>query len=268
MPLPFIISIPHCASRVPDTIKTTMALNDSEIHESIDFGTFEIFGRLPAEGTVTARWSRLVVDANRPSDQMDAKGVVALTDYHGRSIFRPGLEPDPDTIKKRVNQFHRPYHAAVEAALRNPKAIALIDGHSLSGSGPVDAPDAGRKRKDVIISNNGDIYGRSDPSRGPLTCSPETIQVFKSAFEKQGLSVALNNPYQGGFIVRHYGVLLRSSGRFAVQIEMNHDLYMAPDNIIPDQRRIQQVYGQVFNALDLVAVILGSAAKSFGPVKK
>jgi len=256
MALPFVLSIPHCASLVPEEIKSCMTLNENEILESVDFGTREIFGRIPAQGTVMAQWSRLVVDLNRPPDQLDAKGVAALADYHGRTVFRPGLEPDRSTIVERLKQYHHPYHAALEMALQNPKASALIDGHSLNGTGPVDAPDPGQKRKDIVLSNDGDTEGKPRPSKGRLSCSPDVMHVFRTAFEHQGFSVALNFPYRGGYIVKHYGDQLRSSNRFAIQIEMNQDLYMTPGDLFPEQRRIEQVYGQVLKALEEVAANL------------
>ena len=256
MALPFVLSIPHCANRVPEEIKSCMALGEEEVLESVDFGTREIFGRIPAQETLMAQYSRLVADLNRPPDQLDAKGVAALTDYHGRTVFRPGQEPDRRTVEERIKQYHHPYHAALEKALGNPKAVALIDGHSLNGTGPADAPDPGQKRKDIILSNNGNPDGTPRPSKGPLSCSPEVIRVFRSAFENQGLSVSLNFPYQGGYIVRHYGALLRSSNRFAIQIEMNQDLYMAPGSLLPAQRRIEQVYRQILHALEEVAANL------------
>ncbi len=256
MALPFVLSIPHCASLIPDEIKSCMALGDNEILESVDFGTREIFGRIPAQETIMAQCNRLVVDLNRSPERLDAKGVAALTDYHGRTVFRPGQDPDHNTVIERLNQYHHPYHAALEKALQNPKTIALIDGHSLNGIGPANAPDPGQKRKDIILSNNGDADGKPRPSKGRLSCSPDVIHVFRSAFERQGLSVALNHPFQGGYIVNHYGDLLRDSNRFAIQIELNQDLYMAPGDLFPDQRRIELVYQQVLKALEAVEASL------------
>jgi len=256
MALPFIISVPHCAGQVPEDIRSTMALSENEILASVDFGTSEIFGRIPAQETLMAQWNRLVVDPNRAPDRLDPKGVTALTDYHGRPVFRSALEPDRRTIIERVSRYHRPYHATLEKILGNPKAIALIDGHSLNGTGPADAPDRGQKRKDVILSNNGDTDGKQRSSSDPLNCSPEQLRLFKSAFENQGLSVALNFPYKGGYIVRHYSDLLRPSNRFAIQIELNQDLYMAPSDLFPEDRRIQQVYRQVLKALQEAAAAL------------
>ena len=262
MALPFIISVPHCASQIPDTIKSGMALNEIQIRESVDFGTREIFGRIPAQEIIMARWNRLVADPNRAPDRLDAKGVVALTDYHGRPVFRPGREPSGEAILDRVNRYHRPYHAALEQSLHNPKAVALIDGHSLNGTGPADAPDAGQRRKDVILSNNGDTEGRPDPAIGPPSCAPEQIHLFRSAFENQGFSVALNAPYHGGYIVKHYGQRLKPANRFAIQIEINQDLYMAPGGLFPEKPRIERVRRQVINALEEVAARLDAVERS------
>ena len=113
MPLPFIISIPHCASQVPEDIKSTMILSENEILDSVDFGTSEIFGRIPAQEIIMAQWSRLVADPNRAPDRLDPKGVVAWTDYHGRPVFRSDLQPDRGTTIERVRRYHRPYHEAL-----------------------------------------------------------------------------------------------------------------------------------------------------------
>ena len=78
MTLPFVVSIPHCGRDVPPEIRRQMALDDRQIIESVDFGTFEIFGRLPVAAVVHARWSRLVADLNRSADNRSDKGVIAL----------------------------------------------------------------------------------------------------------------------------------------------------------------------------------------------
>jgi len=262
MTLPFVVSIPHCGAQVPDHIGHTLALDQRQVIESVDFGTAEIFGPLPAQAIVQAKWSRLVADPNRAPDQTDPKGVVALTDYHGRHVYKSGLEPDQSGIVQRVAQFHRPYHEALEHALNSNTFIGLIDGHSLNGTGPADAPDPGQRRKDVIISNNGDMYGLTRPGYGSTACSGEQMQVFKRAFQNQGFSVALNSPYQGGYIVNHYGQLLAANHRFAVQIEMNQDLYMPPAGIEPEASRIRTVARRVWSALEEIAAVLAEGGGS------
>ncbi|MBW2615759.1 MAG: N-formylglutamate amidohydrolase, partial [Deltaproteobacteria bacterium] len=108
--LPFIISLPHCSNRVPEEIRPTLALSDKQIEESTDMGTKEIFGSIPAKAVVSARWSRLLVDLNRGPDQRDAKGVIALKDYHGRVIYREGCIPDKQETERRIKEYYRPFH--------------------------------------------------------------------------------------------------------------------------------------------------------------
>ena len=38
------------------------------------------------------------------------------------------------------------------------------------------------------------------------------------AFEEEGFSVSLNDPYAGGYITAHYGALLARAGKIAVQM--------------------------------------------------
>jgi N-formylglutamate amidohydrolase len=226
-----------------------MALDEQQIIESVDFGSEEIFGALPSRHVIKAQWSRLVADLNRAPDQTDPKGVVSLTDYHGRAVYQPGRNPDHDTIMARVAQYHRPYHEQLERVLSETTVIGLIDGHSLNGIGPADAPDPGQRRKDIILSNNGDANGAPRTDRAPTSCTIERIQQFKQAFQDQGFSVALNSPYLGGYITHHYGRRLIKQGGFTIQIELNQDLYMPPKSLAPDPRLVTSVEQQVLLAL-------------------
>ncbi|MBS0013430.1 MAG: N-formylglutamate amidohydrolase [Desulfobacterales bacterium] len=236
-----IISIPHCAARVPGDIREQMALSDQEIRDAEDFGTAEIFGKMPAKTILQAKWSRLVADLNRAPDSRGPKGIVAETDYRGRPIYRPGRYPNAAAVEERIRQYYNPYHGKLAEAVADPSVRCLLDCHSLNGTAPADAPDAGKKRKDIIISNNGDTNGRPRPGHGPISCPAETMNRIRSALEAAGFSVAVNNPYQGGYITVHYGKQLMERGGFAIQIEMNQDLYMPPGALSPDPIKITEI---------------------------
>ncbi|MCP4668646.1 MAG: N-formylglutamate amidohydrolase, partial [Deltaproteobacteria bacterium] len=92
--LPFVLSLPHCSGRVPERIRPAITLSDEAMDDSIDIGTSEIFGSVPASAIVRASWSRLVTDLNRSSLDRGPKGVIAEVDYHGRTVYRKGLVPD------------------------------------------------------------------------------------------------------------------------------------------------------------------------------
>ena len=257
MKLPFIISVPHCSGKIPDGVRTGLALTEEEIAQSTDIGTEELFGALPAREVLTSRWSRLVVDLNRSPRERGPKGVIAQIDYHGRRVYRPGCLPDKRELERRLELYYLPYHNRLRAALSDPQTKALLDCHSLNGTGPREAPDPGVKRKDIILGNNGDRQGNQDPALGPLTCPPQILMLMKDAFQEAGFSVSLNSPYAGGFITVHYGKILGDQGKVAVQIEINQDLYVDRTGMNPVPEKLRQIRSRLMKAFSRVASLLG-----------
>lgn len=259
MKFPFILSIPHCSVRVPEEIRSTLALTDSEILDSVDMGTAEIFGVLPAQFIFPADWNRLVVDLNRASDRHDAKGVVAQVDYHGRFIYRPECIPDETERSRRIKKYYWPYHKRLVEALECEDIKMLFDCHSLYGTGPKEAPDAGIKRKDIILSNNGDKYGNEDKGLGTkTTCSTKFLHMMIEAFQKSGFSVSVNDPYRGGYITTHYGQKYIGAGKMAVQIEINQDLFIKSGDRHPLPEKLEDVKRRVFMAFEKIGWTLSN----------
>ena len=256
MKLPFVISLPHCSGRIPTRIRSGIRLTPKEAADAIDLGTREIFGGLPAFKVLRAQWSRLVVDLNRPSDQRHAKGPIALVDYHGRRVYRSDAVPDEDEIKHRLSTYYEPYHRQLESAVKLPHIKGLLDCHSLQGTAPAEAPDAGQRRKDITLGNNGRPDGKKDPARGELTCSPSFMGFVRQVCEGAGFSVSMNFPYAGGFIVAHYGPGLAAGGKMALQIEINQDLYVDPatENLVPE--RTEKVKTKIFACLKKIGKVL------------
>ena len=237
MKLPFLMSIPHCSGRVPDQVRPTLALTDAEIADSVDWGTKEIFGFLSAEEVLCAQWSRLVVDLNRDPERRDTKGVIAGIDYFGRPVYRPGMAPDKSEINGRLIEYYWPYHHRLRKALDQSHIKGLFNGHSLNGVGPSEAPDAGKKRRDIVLSNNGDHYGEMTPALGMTTCAVALLNLMKHVFLGAGFSVSINDPYSAGFITTHYGQAFAERGKFAVQVEINKDLFSESETgkILPEK---------------------------------
>ncbi len=253
MVYPFLISIPHCGSRVPPEIRSAMALDDSEIDDARDIGSDVLFETLPAKTIIKADFSRLLVDLNRAPDNRGPKGVVAETDYRSRRIYLPGMYPDPQAIEERIRVYYQPYHEKIRQALADPGIAGLFDCHSLNGTAPADAPDAGQKRAEIVISNNGDTGGGPSSRLGEPTCSRELIRGVRSALEAEGFHVSINNPYQGGFITVHYGRQLAAVGKFAIQVEMNQDLYLDERGMDVDQAKAETVRRRIHAAFEGIA---------------
>lgn len=251
MKWPFLISLSHSSGRIPDALRPVYALNDQEIRESTDLGTWEIFGDLPAETILSAQWSRLVIDLNRGPEERDPKGLIAQRDYNGRVVYLPGKIPDDRELDSRFKAYYQPFHQAFEEALGGRGVSVLFDCHSLCGVGPAEAPDPGRKRKDIILGNNGNHEGECNPVMGETTCPTEKLSAMKAAFEKQGFSVAVNDPYAGGYIVTHYGQEYADAGLMAVQIEINQDLYMDGPELEPD--KLGRVKERIKGTFEIIA---------------
>ena len=256
MRLPFVISVPHCSGRIPDRIRPDFALSNDEIADSIDLGTREIFGTLDAGYILCSEWSRLVVDLSRAPERRDYKGVIAQVDYFGRSIYHANAVPDEKEIAGRLREYYWPYHNRLREALAGPHIRGVIDCHSLSGIGPPEAPDAGKKRKDIVLSNNGDHRGKMTPALGNTTCPSELLSLMKQVFLRNGFTVAINDPYTSGFISTHYGHAFADGLRFAVQIEINQDLYAGPGTGKVAQDKLADVRSKVRGCLDQIAEMI------------
>ncbi len=251
--LPFVLSLPHCSGKVPETIRPAMALTDEAIEDSIDMGTREIFGSVPARTILHASRSRLVVDLNRSGLDRGPKGVIAEVDYHGRSIYGEGLVPDDKEVEYRLKEYYSPFHGRLKNAIDRRGIKGLFDCHSLCGIGPAEAPDAGKKRKDIILGNNGDRSGKESPALGNITCPVELFYSMKEAFKRAGFSVNMNYPYSGGFIVVHYAREFAATGKFFVQIEINQDLFPGAPPGQSAEERLKDVKARVFQALEEIA---------------
>ncbi|MBW1774395.1 MAG: N-formylglutamate amidohydrolase, partial [Deltaproteobacteria bacterium] len=143
-----------------------------------------------------------------------------------------------------------PFHHRFEEVLDRGVGI-LFDCHSLGGVGPPEAPDPGRIRKDIILGNNGNRRGETDPVLGKTTCPGDKLFLMKEAFEKQGFSVSINDPYAGGYIVNHYGQKYTHTGLMAVQIEINQDMFMEGTDLVAE--RVEQVRERIRGSFDMIA---------------
>ncbi len=251
--LPFIISLPHSSGRVPTSLGKAFSLNEEEIMESVDIGVKDIFGSLPAMVLVEAVWSRLVVDLNRAPDAQGPMGLIPRKDYYGRAVYHGSHGPDRRDRDHRLGQYYLPFHKQLTDALDRSDIIGLFDCHSLNGVGPSEAPDAGKKRKDIILGNNGDKQGLLHPTLGRTTCPAETMEFMRDVFIKKGFSVALNDPYSGGFISTHYGQACVETGRFAVQIEINQGLFLEPEGKEIDSGKLDDVKAGIFKSFEQIA---------------
>jgi len=120
-------------------------------------------------------------------------------------------------VARRIEGEHRPYHAALAAALAAARArwgvAVLLDLHSMPA-----LPGTGRAR--VVI---GDRFGRTAAARFVARVEDEAAAA--------GVAVAINLPYAGGHLIERHGA--PRAGIHAVQVEIDRALYLDAGRLRP-----------------------------------
>ena len=236
---PFLISVPHGGTEVPDPVRPLLLLTDKELRYYCDPQTRVVFGyqdRVAAY--IDTPISRMVVDLNRPPLPLplcDPDGIIKLMTIDGKEVWRPGQVPDMHLIHYLLMTHYFPFHQQIDELIdRHPVGIAF-DCHSMLPYGSENQKDAGKVRPLICLSNNGDRNGRA--GKGTITtCSEEWISTLAGVFREEfplETEVAINNPFSGGFISNaHYW----HKGIPWIQIEINRALYeQAPSSPRPGQ---------------------------------
>lgn len=124
-----VISCDHASNRVPEAINNGdlgLGEPDMQRHIAYDVGAAGVsrhLAELLNAPLILSRFSRLVIDPNRGED--DPTLVMQL--YDG-TIIAANRGLGEDDLAARINQLHRPYHAAfakLMAARKNPILIAI-----------------------------------------------------------------------------------------------------------------------------------------------
>ncbi len=194
MKLPLLLSVPHAGLAVPEAVSSICALSEREIAEDGDEGAAEVYDlRSEVARFVTTDVGRAIVDMNRPESDRSADGVVKTHTCWGVEVYREF--PSEETIEELLRSYYRPYHSALS---RLSKDVKLgVDCHTMAAVGPPIGPGPGIERPPFCLSN------------ADGTCPEEWMHQLASCLrEASGLTVAINHPFKGGFIIRsHSGEL-------------------------------------------------------------
>ncbi len=232
---PVVVDSPHSGMEWPADF--VPAAPREAILTTWDAWIEELWGSAPAHGAtlIHARFPRAYVDANRSESDVDESllaapwpAPVSRSDYtrRGMGLIRrealPGV-PMYDRalsvaeVEQRLVSCYRPYRATVARALDALRAahgvVWHIDCHSMKSRGNVMNVDAGARRPDVVVSD-----------RRGTTADPAHTAWVADWFRARGLRVQVNEPYEGGDLVRSFGAPDR--GRHSIQVELNRALYM------------------------------------------
>jgi N-formylglutamate deformylase len=231
--LPLLVSMPHAGTDIPDDVAANL-MPCAAARADTDWHLPELYGFLDEMGAsrLSARWSRYLIDLNRPPENtnlypgQDTTGLCPVDTFGRERLYREGMEPDEAEVQGRLERYWRPYHdqlrAELERLLAEHGRVVLWDAHSIASVVPrfFDGrlPDL----------NFGTADGKS--------CSQQLEGVMIKLVDSQDqFSFVFNGRFKGGHITRHYGN--PAGGVHAIQLEMAQCLYMdeaAPFGYRPD----------------------------------
>lgn len=219
---PLLVSLPHDGCALPEDIGARLSdsarrVPDTDWHVSRLYA----FARELGASLLVPRYSRYVIDLNRPPDDVslypgqNTTGLCPVVQFSGAPVYRDGQEPSPEEIASRVERYWRPYHDALGAELQRLRAahgrVVLWEGHSIKGELPFlfdgRLPDL----------NLGTVDGAS--CSGALQARLESTLAAQSSYD-----YVVNGRFKGGYITRHYAD--PGNGLETVQLEVSQRIYM------------------------------------------
>jgi N-formylglutamate deformylase len=248
---PTVLHIPHSSTVVPDSIRPTLLLTETEVQGELlrmtDAYTDELF-RFDGAASVRFPVSRIVVDPERfENDEDEVMSQVGMGVVYTRASDGTPLRhvQTPSDRKALLEAYYRPHHAAlteaVAGALRQHGRCFVIDCHSFPSFPLPYELDQRLDRPEICIG--------TDPFHTPAELADEVIESFKV----RGYTVAIDRPFAGALVPATF--YRRDENVAAIMIEVNRALYMDESNGAKS-RRFDQTRAAV-------AQLLASSAQRF-----
>lgn len=231
---PVIVEVPHAGLFLDGEALASLAAPARSIGRDADLWVDELYSAAPAEGAtlLVSRVSRYLVDLNRAETDVDPdavfgvplgvraiRGVIWRVTSDGQKILDAPLKRTE--LERRLARYYRPYHEALAQAIERKKArfgfALVLAAHSM--------PSVSRAVASHGAHAAGDIRADVVPgSRGRTSAAAAFIDAVDRHARAGAMTVAHDDPYQGGFTTQHYG---RPGERVhVVQVELARRLYM------------------------------------------
>jgi len=243
---PLLVSLPHDGSAIPEALAARMVpaargAPDTDWHVSRLYA----FARELGASLLVPRYSRYVIDLNRPRDDtslypgQNTTGLCPMVRFSGEPVYRDGEAPDADEVAARIETYWRPYHEALTGELQRLRAlhgrVVLWEGHSIRGEVPFlfegRLPDL----------NLGTASGAS--------CSPVLQRKLEAVLTAQSrYDWVANGRFKGGHITRHYGD--PAAGVDAVQLEVSQRIYMDEASFAYDEDKAPRAQAMIRSLLE------------------
>jgi N-formylglutamate amidohydrolase len=277
--VPVVVNSPHSGSLYPASFLAASRLDPLSLRRSEDAHVGALFACAPELGAplLEARFPRAFLDVNREPWELDPAmfsgplpahanissirvaaglGTIARIVSEHDDIYSHKLAPAEATA--RVETLYFPYHAALDAlcarTLDTHGAVLLLDVHSMPASAAATGMQEAGTRPDVVL---GDRHGTA--------CAGEIAELLENLMAAEGLKIARNRPYAGGFITQSHGKPRQN--RHAIQIEICRALYMNEATLEPGpgfaalQASLSRVLDGLFAAIPQIILPWAEAAE-------
>lgn len=191
MKLPILLSVPHAGWKIPPEVQDICILTKKDINKDGDAGAAEIYNPLKkeVEAFVTTDIARAIVDMNRAEGDFWKDGIIKTHTCWDVPVY--STYPSEDAITELVTKYHRTYHARLSDYAK--KVRIGIDCHTMAAVAPPVAPDSGKTRPPVCLSN------------AESTCPQEWIESLARHISRSlDLPISINQPFKGGHIIRSH----------------------------------------------------------------
>lgn len=229
---PVILSVPHAGRDYPDALRAALRVPLAALRGLEDRHADAIALAARRDETLfVATRPRAWIDLNRAEHERDPRlddgawphgaplsaklrsglGLVPRRVGNAGDIWQRRLSADE--VQQRIHADHRPWHAAIAAALASARArfgvAVLLDVHSMP---PLGNPATAAR----LVP--GDRFGKSAAGR--------FLGRIEGVARAHGIRTMANTPYSGGHILERHGDPRR--GVHAIQLEFDRALYLDP----------------------------------------
>lgn len=230
--IPLLISIPHLGTEIPSEVRAQLT-DIASVMADTDWHLDRLYEFAADMGAsvLGARYSRYVIDLNRPSTGeslypgQTTTGLCPTETFRGEALYPREHAPDSSEVQRRLNAYWHPYHAKLAQELERLKAefgnVLLWEAHSIASMLPRLFEG---KLPDLNVGTNS---GNS--------CDARVLEAITASLHDQPFTWVANGRFKGGHITRAYG--RPTEGVHAVQLEMCQSTYMnetAPFDYRPD----------------------------------
>jgi N-formylglutamate amidohydrolase len=231
---PVLLSVPHSGRHYPPDVLARSRLGLASLERLEDPLVDQLVAKAidRGAGAVIARAPRALIDVNRAADELDPAAIMGRRGEPKTARARAGLGVIPTRLaglgalwrspideaelERRLEQVHRPYHAALASGLAAMATqwsdVLLIDCHSM--------PARRLGEANVVI---GDRHGTS--------AGAWVVEAAERIARQRGFSVARNLPFAGGHVLERHG--RPEAGIHALQIEIDRATYCRRDSRTP-----------------------------------